>query len=278
MKPTGERVPKQFGRMAFGGDPARYHDARPGYPDWVFDVLRSRCRLGRGAAAFEIGAGTGTATQRLLDIGVDPLVAIEPDPRLADFLRANNPDAALKLIVAPFEEVELPEGQFDVGLSATAFHWLDEDVALLKIACLLRPGGWWAAVWNDLGDDRRRDPFHEATMELLAGPASQAAGEKGATFATDARSRISALRRSRAFDRVDHLESSWTIDLDAAQTVSLYSTFSNVNIRPDREAVLVELGRIARDQFDNRVTRNVVTSLYIARRTAAFGNSQVSSQ
>lgn len=278
MEPTGERVPKQWGRVAFGDDPARYHGARPAYPDWVFAVLRSRCGLRRGAAAFEIGAGTGTATQRLLDIGVDPLVAIEPDPRLADFLRANNPDAALKLIVAPFEEVEVGEGRFDLGLSATAFHWLDEDLALAKIARLLRPGGWWAAVWNDLGDDRRPDPFHEATMDLLAGPASQAAGEKGSTFATDASSRIAALHRSGAFDSVDYLESSWTIDLDAAQTVSLYSTFSNVNARPDRETVLIELGRIARDQFDNRVTRNVVTSLYVARRTAVFGSGEVSSQ
>ena len=278
MRPTGERVPKQFGRVAFGDDPARYHRARPAYPDWVFDVLRSRCGLRRGAAAFEIGAGTGTATRRLLDIGVDPLVAIEPDQRLADFLRANNPEAALKLIVAPFEEVELAEAGFDLGLSATAFHWLDEDHALAKIARLLRPGGWWAAVWNDLGDDRRADPFHEATMELLAGPASQAAGEKGTTFATDTRSRIAALNRNGAFDYIRHLENSWTIDLDAAQTVSLYSTFSNVNARPDREAVLIELGRIARDQFNNRVTRNVVTSLYVARRMAGFGCSEVSSE
>jgi hypothetical protein len=36
--------------------------------------------------------------------------------------------------------------------------------------------------------------------------------------------------------------------------------------RPDREAVLAELRRIARDQFQGRVTRNMVTSLYVARR------------
>ena len=39
-----------------------------------------------------------------------------------------------------------------------------------------------------------------------------------------------------------------------------------INIRPDREAVLAELGRIARDEFQGRVTRNMITSLYIARR------------
>ena len=44
------------------------------------------------------------------------------------------------------------------------------------------------------------------------------------------------------------------------------SFYSNINIRPDREAVLAELGRIARDEFRGRVTRNMTTSVYIARR------------
>jgi hypothetical protein len=57
-------------------------------------------------------------------------------------------------------------------VSATAFHWLDEDPALVKIASLLRPGGWWAAIWNVFGDDSRPDPFHEATKELLEAPSS----------------------------------------------------------------------------------------------------------
>ena len=53
--------------------------------------------------------------------------------------------------------------------------------------------------------------------------------------------------------------------LDPDQTVALYATYSDINIRPDREAILTELGRIARDEFHGRVTRNMVTSLYVAR-------------
>jgi len=58
----------------------------------------------------------------------------------------------------------------------------------------------------------------------------------------------------------------WSLVLDPDQTVALYATYSNIKIRSDREAVLAELRRIARDEFQNRVTRNMVTSLYIARR------------
>jgi hypothetical protein len=47
---------------------------------------------------------------------------------------------------------------------------------------------------------------------------------------------------------------------------ALYGTYSNINVRPDREAVLAELRRIAGDEFAGRVTRNMITSLYVARR------------
>lgn len=260
------KLSKAFGRQAFGDNPASYHVARPEYPEWVYDTLTSRCGLRCNAAVFEIGAGTGTATHRLLEIGADPLVAIEPDQRLADFLRANNPGKALKVVVAPFEDTALEAATFNLGVSATAFHWLDEESALVKIARLLRPGGWWVAIWNVFGDDSRPDPFHEATKELLGPPLNPSAGERGIPFALDFEARLAALKRSGAFDLVEHKTSRWPLVLDAEQTVALYATYSNVIARPDCAAVLAELGRIARDDFENGVVRNMTTSLYIARR------------
>jgi len=259
------KLARDYGRRAFGNDPAGYHRSRPEYPEWVFETLASRCGLRRGAALFEIGAGTGTATQRLLQFGIDQLVAIEPDKRLADFLRTNSPDKALTLVISPFEDAKIPEGTFDLGFSATAFHWLDEDAALEKIARVLRPGGWWAAVWNVFGDASRADPFHEATSELLKGPASPSAGDHGIPFALDHAARLNALRR-RGFVSVETLASQWSLTLTADQTIALYATYSNVNARPDCEEVLAELGRIARDEFGDHVVRNMITRLYIAQR------------
>ncbi|WGS17032.1 MULTISPECIES: class I SAM-dependent methyltransferase [unclassified Bradyrhizobium] len=257
---------RQFGRQAFGADPAGYHNARPAYPEWVYETLSSRCALRRNTATFEIGAGTGKATRRLLELGADPLTVIEPDPRLADFLRNDNADVALRVIVAPFEDAELEEQAFDLGVSATSFHWLDGEKALAKIVRLLRPGGWWVAVWNVFGDDSQPDPFHEATTQLLKGPTGPSISEGGKPFALDTAARLAALQHAGGFHIVDHSTSRWPLVLDAEQTVALYSTYSNISARLDRERVLAELGRIARDQFAGRVVRNMTTSLYIARR------------
>ena len=134
------------------------------------------------------------------------------------------------------------------------------------VASLLRPGGWWAMVWNVFGDDSRPDPFHDATNVLLNGPASPSAGTRGVQFALDTAARRAALERTGAFEAIEHRSQAWSLVLDADQTLALYRTYSNIVIRPDREAVLAELHRIARDDFGGRVTRNMITSLYIARR------------
>lgn len=259
---------REFGRHAFGAAAETYHRSRPDYPEWVYSTLTVQCGLARGAAVFEIGAGTGIATRELLARGADPLIAIEPDARMANVLRANNPDPALDVIVAPFEDVPLDEAAFDLGVSATAFHWLDEEISLAKIVRLLRPGGWWAAVWSIFGDDSRPDPFHDATRTLLEGPASPGAGERGIPFGLDVEARLAALRRTGAFDTAEHTMSQWSLVLDADQTAALYATYSNVMARADRAAVLAEIGRIARDRFANRVVRNMTTSLYVARRSS----------
>src|SRR4051794_11517266 len=97
-------IDPKFGRVAFGDDPGSYDRARPCYPDWIFEILRERCHLAPGTATFEIGAGTGKATRRLLDVGANPLLAIEPDLRLAAFLRNSIQDTALSVSVSAFED------------------------------------------------------------------------------------------------------------------------------------------------------------------------------
>lgn len=259
-------IDRTFGRRAFGFDPSGYDAARPAYPDWVFEVLCERCGVAPGASTFEIGPGTGKATRRLLRLGVNPLIAIEPDRRLSAFLQETIPDKALKVVESTFEEATLRESAFDLGFSAASFHWLDEGPALEKAARLLRPGGWWAAVWNVFHDPDRPDPFHEATKALLNGPSSPSAGRGGVSFALDTQARLEALRQAGAFESVEHRTSTWPLVLDPDQTVALYATYSDIIAHPEREAVLAELGRVAREEFHGRVTRNIVTSLYIARR------------
>ncbi|HEY1752777.1 MAG TPA: methyltransferase domain-containing protein [Caulobacteraceae bacterium] len=268
MSPSDRRLARSFGRQAFGEDPANYDGARPDYPHWVFEELRVRCGLGAGCATFEVGAGTGKATRPLLAAGADPLFAIEPDARLAAFLESGAP-TALQVVNATFEAAELPRADFDLGLAATSFHWIAAPAGLNRVAGLLRPGGWWAMVWNVFGDDSRPDPFHDATDALLRdGPKSPSQTAKGTASALNANDWMSAFGRSGAFEDIAARAEGWELVIDPDQVAALYSTYSNIVAYPpdERRQVLAELRRIAADEFGGRVVRNMITILYTARR------------
>ena len=259
------------GQRAFGNDPEGYHRARPAYPDRVFDILRQRCCLRPGCRTFEIGPGTGLCTRRLIELGASPLVVVEPDERLADFLtRTLEPVSAVDVRVATFEQVRLPLEWFDLGASASAFHWLDETRSLSKVARTLRDGGWWAMWWNLFFDRSRVAEFQKASRFLLddldRSPSWGSGG--GPSFALDAEARIANLKALNTFDHVRLEIITWTIVLDAQRIMRLYSTFSPISRLPPekRQRLLHDLGQIANKQFGGEIEFPITTPVYTAQR------------
>jgi len=266
---TSRDLTPEEGRNAFGDDAANYDAARPPYPEWVFERLAG-CGLDRTAHVFEVGPGTGQATARLLARGADPLIAIEPDARLASYLIEKLKTPALTVLRATFEDAALEDGAYDLGAAATSFHWLHQRAALAKVARVLRPGGWWAMWWNVFGDPDRHDPFHEATRELLADNPSSPSHQPGRAhpFALDRERRLGDLRADGSFEQIDVEIGRWSIVLDPAQVRALYATYSQFSVLdPDeRTRILDELARIADHEFAGRVERNMCTALYTARK------------
>ena len=265
--------PAAAGQRIFGEDAATYRQFRPGYPEAVYDLLHDQCGLRSGISAFEIGPGTGQATLKLLDLGVDPLVAIEPDERLAALLVADadsdGHSAALRVQNARFEDVGLADDTFDLGVAATSFHWLDQMPALGKVARSLRPGGWWAMWWNMFGDPGGDDPFHLATRHLLEGPGIPPTLSDGPRpFPLDAEARRDDLLATGRFAEIGYELIRWTMVFDAATTAGLYRTFSPVANRPEaeRDRIIAGLARITDEEFGGRVERSVLTPVHFARR------------
>jgi len=270
------------GRRAFGSDPEAYHKARPGYPERVFDLLRDRCGIGLGARVFEVGPGTGIATQRLLHLGAGPLVLIEPDERLASFLTENlaRNSPGIRVKVASFEQVELESSWFDAGTSASAFHWLDEMNSLHKIARTLRPGGWWAMWWNLFVGAPRDDEFYKATRPVFRGlNQSPSSGKEGRpSFALDTEMRIANLRAVGAFENIEVETIGWAASFDTARLVKLYRTFSPISRLDsgDREELLDNLAQIADKQFGGKVEIRITTPIYTAQRHRSARTSEIS--
>ncbi|PII38028.1 methyltransferase type 11 [Sinorhizobium meliloti CCBAU 01290] len=268
MAMTSDVLARSFGKEAFGLDPQNYHTARPPYPELVWDALRERAGLRRGISVLEIGAGTGLATERLLEDQPRRLLAVEPDRRLARFLRDRLDKEELEVVETPFEKLEVPEESFDLVVSARHFTGLCRSCSA-GIHRLLRAGGAVALFWNVFGDGVRPDPFHRATAHLFLGHRTSPSG--GGTTKTpyglDVRTRLNDLTEA-GFTTDEPVLIDWTLSLDPPAVRRLYATYSNVTALPqdEREKLLGGLEKVAETEFAGVVTRNMTTSVYTGRR------------
>jgi len=269
-----DRVARSEGAALFGRAAVSYESARPGYPERVYELLVEQCGLTEGCRTIEVGAGSGQATRRLLELGARPLVAVEPDRGFAKVLEtmAQKSEGAVVPIFAPFESAQIREAAFDLAVSATAFHWLDRATGPRKLGSCLRPGGWLALFWNVFGDPRLPDPFHEATVQLLSGLATNPSHplEGSLPFALDEDARRSDFRAAGA-DRDFRVEEiRWTLTQSPRQVRSLYATFSSIARLPEqeRETLLDRIQSIAETRFGGAVERRIVTPVYLGRRTS----------
>src|SRR4051794_33331112 len=129
-------------RHTFDESAGQYQDARPDYPDQLFDDLVSMAGLTRTAELLEIGPGPGKATLPLARLG-HQITALELGPNLAAEARRNlRAYPNVTVINSPFEAWQPAAGQrFDLIYAATAWHWLDPQARWAKAASLLGPGG-----------------------------------------------------------------------------------------------------------------------------------------
>ena len=101
----------------------------------------------------EIGCGTGQATLPFARQGYS-ITALEPGRNLAA-LAARNLAAfpQVDIRTATFEDWTGAAGQYDLVMSATAFHWVSPEIRYLKSAQALAPDGWLALIWNMEAED-----------------------------------------------------------------------------------------------------------------------------
>lgn len=254
---------REAGRTVFGSDISGYHNARPGYPEDLFQLVAERLA---GSDLFgEIGPGTGLATAELLKLQPQRFVGFEPDAALANFLNRRFP--SVEVINDDFCSAGI-QGGFDLLASASSFHWLDAETALRKAHELLRPGGCLAIWWNVYREAGVGDLFAEAVTPLLQGldlPPSQTIDHHY------------GLNQTLHFER---LESSGFTDLQfrlfrrerkltPADARAMYASFSLVRVLPERrrEKLLNDIAAIVSEKFEGAATSVLLTPLYLARKS-----------
>ncbi|MFC5653594.1 class I SAM-dependent DNA methyltransferase [Paenibacillus solisilvae] len=102
-----------------------YDKYRPNYPTQLFLDILEYASITPSHPILEIGCGTGQATKGFVDLGYDHVTCIELGQKLAEFTREKfKANTNVNIINSSFEEWQSAKKQFDLIISATAFHFI----------------------------------------------------------------------------------------------------------------------------------------------------------
>ncbi|MEE3351761.1 MAG: class I SAM-dependent methyltransferase [Saccharofermentanaceae bacterium] len=125
-----------------------YEKMRPGYVDELYKAIFDYVSIDENSSVVEVGSGSGQATLPILKTGCS-LTAVEYGENFSTLLKDKFKEfSKFKVLTGKFEDVELEKDTYDLVFSATAFHWVPEEIGYPKVYSMLKEGGAFARFAN----------------------------------------------------------------------------------------------------------------------------------
>lgn len=132
----------------FNTQAEKYEKIRPGYVMELYDDIFKLANIDANSNVMEIGIGGGQATLPVLKKGCK-VTAVEYGESLAKVCCEKFKDyPKFSTVVGKFEDSSFESNSFDLIFSASAFHWVPEEIGYTKVFDLLKPGGMFARFAN----------------------------------------------------------------------------------------------------------------------------------
>jgi SAM-dependent methyltransferase len=254
-------------RTTFDSSADIYDEARPGYPDALFDDLVRLSAIPSQARLLEVGCGTGKATVPLAGRGYR-VVCLEPGPNLAAVARRNlDPYPRVEIVESTLEGWRLEREAFDLAYAATSIGWVDPDVGYTKLASALRPGGCIAVFWNQHVYIDGEDGFWDAVQDVYRRHAPHMVGHPPRPGELP-RAVAHELLRAELFEEIALRRYPWEETYDGVRYRKLMQTFSNhiALPEPQRSRLMDDVCALIDRDFGGRITKHHDAVLQLARR------------
>jgi ubiquinone/menaquinone biosynthesis C-methylase UbiE len=132
---------------------ASHYDKRADYSAGAIDELLTTIGCTPSKPVADIGAGTGKLTKELLKHGLK-VSAVEPNEAMREIGISNTRGGPVTWSVGTGEMTGLANSSAYAVFFGSSFNVVDQGRALIEMARILMPGGWFACMWNhrDLED------------------------------------------------------------------------------------------------------------------------------
>lgn len=143
-----------------------YEKFRPGYVTELYQMLFRYCPISDTSNVVEIGIGGGQATLPVLQTGCK-FTAVEYGASFSELCKEKFKDfPSFSVINSKFEEVSFENNAYDLIFSASAFHWIPEEIGYGKVFSMLKSGGVFARFANHPFPDKGNPTLVEEIEEL----------------------------------------------------------------------------------------------------------------
>ena len=110
-----------------------YEKLRPGYVTELYQTIFNYISIDKNSNVLEIGSGGGQATAPMLITGCQ-LTAVEYGEHFSELLKEKFKEfIRFSVITDKFENVQFEDNVFDLVFSASAFHWVPEEIGYNKV-------------------------------------------------------------------------------------------------------------------------------------------------
>ncbi len=124
-----------------------YEKLRPGYVDELYRTIFDYVPINNTSRVVEVGIGGGQATLPFLKTGCE-LTEIDYGENFCELCRKKFKSYPnFSAVSGKFEDIEL-NGECDLIYSASAFHWIPEEIGYTKVFDMLKDGGVFARFAN----------------------------------------------------------------------------------------------------------------------------------
>lgn len=258
---TGLTVDKRRA-LSFEKDAQLYDKMRPGYPNsWITD-LQGATMLNNKSRILEVGSGTGIATTDLINISKH-ITCLDPGKEMLEV--AKDKLSNLTFIHSTFEKFKSNEN-YDLIVSAMAWHWVDPKIGYKKAHELLADTGFLATIrYYHIDPDPKS--FHNQAQHIY---------EKYNKITTTKRHEEQLKRideDAKAFNNiyfrlVKKIEYNWEQSYSIDDYLALRNTYSDhiTMVPAQREKMEHELKEFAQKEFAGRLIKKYTTVLFIAIR------------
>ena len=204
-----------------------YDKFRPSYPDELYKMIFNYTFLNETCCAVEVGIGGGQATLPILKTGCN-VTAVECGKEFSKLCKEKFREYPnFSVVTGKFEDVNFDNNSYNLVYSATAFHWIPEDVGYPKVFSILKRGGVFARFANHPYPCKDNPPLFDKIQEIYAEYYPDKKGKSRTEYSGAQAGQISKIAENYGFTNIKFAMFYRTRTFSANEYCKLLGTYSD---------------------------------------------------